>query len=244
LLFERRILDSMKAMIFAAGIGSRLKELTRNTPKCLMEVGGKTMLEHVVDRLTAVGVTAVAINVHHHADQVTEFLKSRSYFGLEVMVSHEPKLLDTGGGLKKVAPFFSGEDAFIIHNADIFSDIDLAELVTHHRDRKAIGTLAVMERPSKRGLYFDAKHHLVGWTEESTEAPAKSTLLSFCGISVASHDLFAYMEKEAAFSIIKPYLAAARDSKRVWGVTCNGVDWTDIGTPEQLATLRQRFTTH
>ncbi len=233
----------MKAMIFAAGIGSRLKELTRDTPKCLMDVGGKTMLEHVVARLTQVGVTAVAINVHHHADKVSEFVKSKNYFGLEVMISHEPKLLDTGGGLKKVAPFFSGEKAFIIHNADIFSDIDLAKLVTHHRDRKAIGTLAVMERPSRRGLYFDGKHHLVGWTEESTQAPTKSTLLSFCGISVASHELFSYMESESAFSIIKPYLAAARDSRRVWGVPCTGADWTDIGTQEQLAALRTRFTT-
>jgi NDP-sugar pyrophosphorylase family protein len=234
----------MKAMIFAAGIGSRLKELTRNTPKCMMEVGGKTMLEHVVERLTAVGVTALAINVHHHADQVTDFIKSKNYFGLEVVISHEPKLLDTGGGLKKVAPFFGGEDAFIIHNADIFSDIDLAKLVEQHRDKKAIGTLAVMERPSKRGLYFDSKHHLVGWTEESTEHPAKSTLLSFCGISVASHEIFSYMGSETAFSIIKPYLTAARASKRVWGESVTGADWTDIGTPEQLETLRNRFTTH
>lgn len=234
----------MKAMIFAAGIGSRLKELTRDTPKCMMEVGGKTMLEHVVDRLTSVGVTAVAINVHHHAEKVTEFIKSKSYFGLEVVISHEPSLLDTGGGLKKVAPFFSGEEAFIIHNADIFSDIDLAKVVKEHRDRNAIGTLAIMERPSKRGLYFDAHHHLVGWTEESIKPPPNSTLRSFCGISVASHELFSYMEGGAAFSIMKPYLAAARASKRVWGTDVTGAQWADIGTPEQLESLRKRLLSH
>ena len=234
----------MKAMILAAGIGSRLKDLTRDTPKCMMEVGGKTMLEHVVERLISAGVTAVAINVHHHADKVTEFIKSKNDFGLEVVISHEPKLLDTGGGLKRVANFFSGEEAFLIHNADIFSDIDLAHLVENHRDKKAIGSLAVMERPSKRGLFFDAKHNLVGWTEESIDAPAQSTLLGFCGISVASHEIFSYMGDEPAFSIIKPYLVAARASKRVGGTIVTGAEWTDIGTPEQLENLRKKFTTH
>ena len=202
------------------------------------------MLEHVADRLRSVGVTAATINVHHHAEKVVEFIKLKNYFGLEVVISHEPELLDTGGGLKKVAHFFSGEDAFIIHNADIFSDIDLAKLVEHHRARKAIGTLAVMERPSKRGLYFDVHSHLVGWSEEKKEIPTSSSLLGFCGISVASHDIFSYMENDAVFSIIKPYLAAARASKRVWGENVTGADWTDIGTPEQLAALQQRFKTH
>jgi MurNAc alpha-1-phosphate uridylyltransferase len=231
----------MKAMIFAAGIGSRLKELTRDTPKCMMEVGGKTMLEHVVHRLASVGVTAVAINVHHHAEKVVEFIKSKNFFGLEVMISHEPALLDTGGGLKKVAPFFSGEEAFIIHNADIFSEIDLAQVVQKHRERRAIGTLAVMEHPSERGLYFDAGHNLVGWTEESIEPPPTSILRSFCGISVASHELFSYMESAPSFSIMKPYLAAARATRRVWGTEATGSLWIDIGTPEHLDSLRSRF---
>jgi len=230
----------MKAMIFAAGIGSRLKQLTRATPKCLMEVGGKTMLEHVVDRLKGVGVTAVAINTHHHAEQVAEFVASNRYFGLEVLISHEPTLLDTGGGLRKVAPFFAGEEAFIIHNADIFSAIDLSCLVERHRTTNAIGTLAVMDRPSKRGLYFDAKQQLVGWTQESTPAPKGASLLSFCGISVASHEIFSHMADEGAFSIISSYLSAARATGRVYGENVTGAEWTDIGTPEQLEALRER----
>jgi len=230
----------MKAMLFAAGIGSRLKQLTRATPKCLMEVGGKTMLEHVVDRLKEAGVSAVAINTHHHAEQVTEFVASKRYFGLEVLISHEPTLLDTGGGLRKVAPFFAGEEAFIIHNADIFSEIDLSHLVERHRFTKAIGTLAVMDRPSKRGLYFDARRQLVGWTQESVPAPKGSSLLSFCGISVASHEIFSHMADEGAFSIISSYLSAARASGRVYGENVTGADWTDIGTPEQLEALRER----
>ena len=231
----------MKAMIFAAGVGSRLKELTRATPKCLMEVGGKTMLERVVDRLKGVGVTAVAINTHHHAEQVTDFIKSRGYFGIEVIISHEPVLLDTGGGLLKVAPFFAGEEAFLVHNADIYSDIDLARLVEVHRSKNAVGTLAVMKRPSKRGLYVDSQHHLIGWTQEEKPAPEEATLYSFCGISVASHDIFSHMPGEGAFSIISSYLSAARATNRVYGELVTGVDWTDIGTPEQLEALRGRI---
>lgn len=231
----------MKAMIFAAGVGSRLKELTRATPKCLMEVGGKTMLERVVDRLKGVGVTAVAINTHHHAEQVTDFIKSRGYFGIEVILSHEPVLLDTGGGLRKVASFFAGEEPFLVHNADIYSDLDLARLVEVHRSKNAVGTLAVMKRPSKRGLYVDSQHHLIGWTQEEKPAPEEAALYSFCGISVASHEVFSHMPREGAFSIISSYLFAARATNRVYGELVTGVDWTDIGTPEQLEALRGRI---
>jgi MurNAc alpha-1-phosphate uridylyltransferase len=229
----------MKAMIFAAGVGSRLKELTRDTPKCLMQVGSKTMLEHVVDRLKAAGVSGVAINVHHHAEKVIQFVRERNNFDLDVLISHETTLLDTGGGLKKVAPFFSGEDAFLIHNADIFSTVDLGELVTRHQAHKAVATLAVMARESRRGLYFDPNYHLVGWTGEENP-PASTTLLNFSGISVASHEIFSHMGDEAVFSIIKTFLAAARTTQRVWGELIQGAEWTDIGTPEQLEALRKR----
>jgi NDP-sugar pyrophosphorylase family protein len=231
----------MKAMIFAAGVGSRLKELTRATPKCLMDVGGTTMLERVIDRLKGVGVTAVAINTHHHAEQVADFIKSKSYFGLEVLISYEPSLLDTGGGLRKVAPFFAGEEAFIVHNADIFSTIDLGHLVDEHRSKNAIGTLAVMERPSKRGLYIDASHHLVGWTQEERSAPKQAHLYSFCGISVASHEIFSHMTEDGPLSVISSYLSAARATDRVFGQVITGAEWTDIGTPEQLEALRARI---
>jgi MurNAc alpha-1-phosphate uridylyltransferase len=231
----------MKAMIFAAGVGSRLKEHTRDTPKCLMDVGGKTMLEHVVDRLKGVGVSALAINTHHHAEKVADFVKSKSYFGLEVLVSYEPTLLDTGGGLRKVAPFFAQEEAFLIHNADIFSTIDLSALVEHHRSRRAIGTLAVMERPSKRGLYLDSHDHLVGWTQDGHAPPKEASLYSFSGVSVASHELFSHMEGDGAFSIIASYLSAARATHRVYGMNITGAEWTDIGTPEQLETLRKNL---
>jgi NDP-sugar pyrophosphorylase family protein len=231
----------MKAMIFAAGVGSRLKELTRDTPKCLMQVGGRAILEHVVERLKSAGVTAVGINVHHHAEQVVRFVRERNNFGIEVRFSQEDRLLDTGGGLKKLASFFEKEQAFLIHNSDIYSSVNLSELVRLHSERNAIGTLAIMKRPSKRGVYVDQAHHLTGWTGESpTHAPGPSeTLFAFSGISVASGELFQYMGEEEIFSLIAAYLRAARATDRVWGHPIQDGAWIDIGTPEQLRALNE-----
>ena len=233
----------MKAMVFAAGVGSRLREVTKDTPKCLVDIGGQTILEHVVTRLKATGVSAIAINVHHHSDKVIAFVKSKAYFGLEVAFSHEPTLLDTGGGLKRLAPFFSGEELFLIHNADIYSDIDLHSMVEAHRSRDAIATLAIMNRESKRGLYFDSRDRLIGWSEDSTSRVSQGKLFGFCGVSVASPLIFNFMDDTATFSIIRPFLAAAQATERVYGHVYPGSDWVDIGTPENLQRLRDRLAT-
>ncbi len=232
----------MKAMIFAAGIGSRLKELTRDTPKCLMQIGGTTMLEQVVTRVKEAGVTSIAINVHHHAEKVIQFVESRKRFGIEVIFSHEPVLLDTGGGLKNVRAFFEKEDTFIIHNADIYCTSDLTRLVHIHRERAALATLLVMERRDPRGLYFDPNHKLIGWTGEQLPPPPQAQLLPFCGISVASGSLFESMEDTQVFSIIGTFLRAARSTSRVFGQRLEeGADWVDIGTPEELFELQRRL---
>lgn len=229
----------MKAMILAAGLGSRLGELTKATPKCLMRVGPATILEHVISRLRAAGVTAATINVHHHAEQVVDYIARNSGFGLQIEFSREAALLDTGGGVKRAAAFFAGEEAFLIHNADVLSSIDLGALVASHRARGAIGTLAVLRRQSSRGLYLGGDGRLLGWTGENAPAPQGGELLGFCGISVASHELFRHMPERPAFSIIEPYLAAARSTQRVWGVECPTAQWIDIGTPEQLAAAQR-----
>jgi NDP-sugar pyrophosphorylase family protein len=233
----------MKAMIFAAGIGSRLKELTHETPKCLIEVGGITMLERVVINLKAAGVTSVAINLHHHAEKVVTFVESRSHFGINVKFSHEQELLDTGGGLKKLRSFFEKERVFLIHNADIYCTANLALLANKHVDSNAVATLMIMQRPSSRGLFFDRNYRLEGWTVEQAEVPSGSQQLAFCGISAASGELFSAMEEEEKFSIIKTFLSASRSTQRVWGSPIEpNADWVDIGTPEHLYQLRQRIT--
>ena len=232
----------MKGMIFAAGVGSRLKEFTKDTPKCLMVVGGKTLLEHVVSRFKSAGITEIMINIHHHHQQVIDFVSQHSHFGISVSFSYEPKLLETGGGLKKVRDFFDGENSFLIHNSDIYSNVSLSELIQYHLTHQCTATLGVMTRPSTRGLYFDTEQRLLGWSSESNfSPPLNSTMLAFSGISVGSSELFQYMPVEESFSLIVPFLKASRANKRVVGFPIDGAEWTDIGTPESLTALRERL---
>jgi MurNAc alpha-1-phosphate uridylyltransferase len=238
------MLTNMKAMILAAGVGSRLKQLTQSTPKCLMQAGGKTLLEHVIIKLKAAGVTELAINVHHHAEQVTSFLLTKRNFGLPIHISYESTLLDTGGGVKKVQAFFEDESAFIVHNADVYCTAPLQDLLDAHSQRNAVATLAVMKRESQRGLFFNNSMQLVGWSEESGRSaiePTSSTLFAFSGISICSHELFGYMSNEPKFSIIEPFLAAARANSRVYGEVISAHDWVDIGTPENLQALQKKL---
>jgi NDP-sugar pyrophosphorylase family protein len=207
-----------------------------------MQVGGITMLERVVERLKEAGVTSVAINVHHHAEKVIQLVESRHRFGIEVTFSHEPVLLATGGGLKKLRAFFEQEDAFFIHNADIYCTTDLACLMRIHRERNALATLLVMERQDSRGLYFDQDHKLVGWTGEQTPPAPQARLLPFCGISVASGALFESMGDDEVFSMVRTFLHAARTSSRVFAQSLEAsAEWIDIGTPEELSDLQSRL---
>jgi MurNAc alpha-1-phosphate uridylyltransferase len=228
-------------MIFAAGIGSRLKELTKNTPKCLMRAGDVPMLERVVERLKCVGVSSVVINVHHHAEQVIAFVESRQHFGIDVAFSHEPVLLDTGGGLKKVQELFVGESAFFLHNADIYCESDLGELLSQHQSQNSLATLAVMTRDSKRGLFMTSAMELVGWTGEKSPPSPNAKKFAFSGISICTPSIFSYMPSSDTFSIIEPFLTCARATHAVFGFEIDPSTWVDIGTPEQLTALQARF---
>ena len=236
-----RSIRIMKAMVFAAGVGSRLKELTHDTPKCLMMVRGTPMLEHVIERLKKVGVTEVAINLHHFPEKIIRFVEERHHFNIRITFSHEHTLLDTGGGLKKLRGIFERDDAFMVHNSDVYCDADLSKLVAAHRSTNAVATLAVMRRTSTRGLYFDDAMRLVGWTQEKNTTTPKGDLFAFGGISVCSGEIFSYMDERDAFSIIEPFLQAARSSHRVGACEISPDSWIDIGTPEQLAKLQGRL---
>lgn len=234
----------MKAMIFAAGIGSRLKEVTLHTPKCLVQADGKTMLHHTIEHLCSAGVTSVMINIHHHAEQIRAEVLKQSNFGIDIEFSFEESLLDTGGGLKNVADFFQGSEPFITHNADIYSDCSLQLLVKQHVESNAVATLGVMQRPSKRGLYFDSDMKLTGWTEEkSPKIPPSGSLFAFSGMAVFSPKVFNYMPHSTVFSLIEPCLNAARSNQKVNGSVINGDTWVDIGTPETLEKLRNKLRT-
>src|SRR6202043_2058103 len=154
----------MKAMILAAGLGTRLRPLTDNRPKALVEIDGRTLLEITLSRLRKFGVSEVIINVHHFADMILEYLKTNDNFGMRIEVSREDVLLDTGGGLKKAAHFFvegssrpdsSSEEPFIVHNVDVLSAIDLRRMVQFHTENQALATLAVQDRKTSRYLLFD-----------------------------------------------------------------------------------------
>src|SRR5215471_10184664 len=157
----------MKAMILAAGLGMRLRPLTDNRPKALVEIAGRTLLEITLSRLRAFGIHEVIINVHHFADMILEYLKTNDNFGLRIEVSREEVLLDTGGGLKKAAWFFLEDPSrldspFILHNVDVISTIDLRKIVQFHNENQALATLAVQERQSSRYLLFDEQLQLCG----------------------------------------------------------------------------------
>src|SRR5882672_10294838 len=157
----------MKAMILAAGLGTRLRPLTDTRPKALVEIAGRTLLEITLTRLRAFGITEVIINVHHFADMVIDYLKSNNNFGMRIEISREEVLLDTGGGLKKAAWFFLEDPArldepFLLHNVDVLSTIDFARMLQFHKERGALATLAVQARETSRPLLFDDHLQLCG----------------------------------------------------------------------------------
>jgi len=199
----------MKAMILAAGLGTRLRPLTDDRPKALVEVGGRTLLEITLRRLRKFGIREVIVNVHHFADLIVEYLKSNDQFGMRIEISREDDLLDTGGGLRKAADFFlrdvSGQgeagrgEPFILHNVDVLSSIDLGAMVKFHREQEALATLAMRQRESSRQLLFDEHLQLCGRrVAEAAEAemvrPARETqALAFSGIHVVSPRIFRLM---------------------------------------------------
>src|SRR5215467_191507 len=188
----------MKAMVLAAGLGTRLRPLTNDRPKALVEVGGRTLLEITLARLRESGIHDVIINVHHYADMVIERMKAAENFGMHIEFSREDILLDTGGGLKQVAWFLRGssDEPFILHNVDVISNIDLQQMVEVHKKNQALATLAVQERKSSRYLLFDEQAQLCGRRlvkEEKTEVvrqPQQMTELAFSGIHVISPCIF------------------------------------------------------
>ncbi len=232
----------MKAMIFAAGLGTRLRPLTDTCPKALIEVHGRPLLEIVIQRLKRYGFHEILINVHSLAEQILEFLERKQSFGLDIQISDETALLlDTGGALKKAAWFFEDEQPFLLHNVDILSDIDLRAFYDFHlRQPQALASLAVSKRPSNRCLLFDCRQRLCGWrNRESGEvkwvrnSPAAAQELAFSGIHAIGPKIFSFMPDQAVFSIIDVYLQAAA-TERISAFPHEHRLWLDIGKKDQL----------
>ena len=240
----------MKAMILAAGLGTRLRPLTDNRPKALVEIAGRTLLEITLSHLRAVGVREVIINVHHFADMILEYLKTNDNFGMRIEVSREEVLLDTGGGLKNAAYFFLEdstrfEKPFIVHNVDVISAIDLRRMVQFHTENQALATLAVQDRETSRYLLFDQQLQLCGrrsGRDQKTEFVRSSQqvqALAFSGIHVISPRLFAMMIEEGVFSIITSYLHLAANGEKILAFRADEYYWRDLGRPDNVMQAAQ-----
>jgi len=233
----------MKAMVLAAGLGTRLRPLTNDRPKALVEVAGRTLLELTLMRLRSFGIRDVIINVHHFADAVVDYLREHDNFGMEIAISREDVLLDTGGGLKKAAWFFledRSEEPFILHNVDVLSTIDLARMVEFHRTQQALVTLAVQDRSTSRYLLFDSQMQLCGrragrdGVPEMVRPATEVGAFAFSGIHVISAGLLSMLTEDGAFSIITSYLRLAGAGKSIQAFRADEYSWRDMGTPENI----------
>lgn len=235
----------MKALIFAAGKGTRLRPLTDTMPKALVPVGGKPMLEHVILKLKAAGFDRIAINIHHLGEQILDFLRANQNFGVEIYISDERDyLLDTGGGIKKAEPFLRGNEPFLVHNVDILSNIDLLKLYQLHLDNpKALATLLVSKRKTSRYLLFNKENQLCGWRNRETGEvksyypyfdPAQYNEFAFSGIHVISPEIFKWMDEwTGKFPIINFYLSICARTK-IMAFPAEHLEIIDVGKPETL----------
>jgi len=242
----------MKAMVLAAGLGTRLRPLTDDCPKALVKIDGRTLLEIALSRLREFGIHEVVINVHHFADAILSYLKANENFGMHIEVSREEELLDTGGGLKKARWFFledasQREEPFLLHNVDVVSTIDFGRLVKSHTEKAALATLAVQDRETSRYLLFDDKLRLSGRRSgqrgetELVRPPSELQALAFTGIHVISPRLLGMMSEEGAFSIINTYLRLAGAGENILGFRADEYYWRDLGKAEQIQQAAEDF---
>lgn len=231
----------MRAMVLAAGLGTRLRPLTDDRPKALVEVGRRTLLEITLMRLRSFGINEVIINTHHFADIVAEYLRAHQNFGMNIEISFEEVLLDTGGGLKRAAHFFLGSDEpFLVHNVDVLSTIDFDEMLLFHKANHALATLAVQDRPTSRYLIFDQSGQLCGRRSGVDGIPEMVRLVespqarAFSGIHILSPRIFSLLREEGIFSIIPVYLRLASVDEPVLAFPADGYYWRDMGRPESI----------
>ena len=237
-------------MIFAAGLGTRLRPLTDHKPKALVEFNGQTLLQWNIMRLLKAGFNRIVVNVHHFAPLVIKYLDDNNGFGADIIISDESdQLLDTGGGLKKARDHFKDGQPILIHNVDIITNIDLMALYNYHQAQHALATLAVRNRETSRVLLFDEDDLLRGWRNNATgelklplanTQPEKLHPLAFSGIQVINQELPGLMTETGKFSMIDVYLRLSA-THAVMAYRHNEDYWTDVGKIEQLRTAEEKF---
>jgi len=241
----------LKALILAAGMGTRLMPLTANIPKALVSINGATLLEIAIRKLARNGFTDIIVNVHYHAGLIKEFLNRYPFQGINISISDESgQLLDTGGAILKARWFLDGKEPFLVHNVDIISDISLQDLLSKHLSGGGLATLSVSDRQTRRYFLFDDTLKLRGWTDLSSgeirwagDPIQQARPLAFNGIHLINPEIFRLMEEEGRFSIIDIYLRLAK-TKSIYGYLQSGQTWFDLGKPDQLAVVSRFLKDH
>ncbi len=243
----------MKAIVFAAGLGTRLYPLTATMPKALVDVGGKPMLQHVIEKLKDYGVSSIVVNVHHFPDMIIDFLKKNNNFDVDIQVSDERDLLlDTGGGTLKASAILDGNEPIILHNADILTDFNLGGMIACHISSGADVTLLVSDRDSSRYLLFDQHLTMRGWTNVKTgevkPSDIQSDLLSryaFGGVHIISPCVLRYLSEygtySPVFSIVPFYIDYCNQLNIRGFLPSESYCWFDIGKPATLEKARQSY---
>jgi len=236
----------MRAMILAAGLGTRLQPLTENLPKALVKIRDKTLLEIAINNLVKYGFNKIIINVHHFAEQVIDFI-DQNIFDADITISDErDKLLDTGGGLKKASRFFNDGKPFLLYNVDIISNLNLKTLYQANIKSNSIATLIVRERESSRYLLFNSENILCGWKNTKTGeliSTCNIKLLdefAFSGIHIIDPKIFSLMPDDDVFSMIDLYLDIMGDNKIIAHID-NDSFWLDVGKTESLKIAEENF---
>lgn len=238
----------MKAMIFAAGLGTRFKPWTDSHPKALALVNGKSLLQRNIEYLQGYGIREVVVNVHHFADQVMDAIEKNKGWGSEVVISDErEELLETGGGLLKAKAFLEGDEPFVTLNADFLTDLNLDDLLSFHRNKKALISFGISNRKSSRNFLFDEEHRLCGWRnkitgEERIPVPKKENLreMAYSCVVVFQPEIFDKIPQRGKFSLVDTYLSLAPD-QRIYGFDHSGDKLVDVGKPESVAIAEKLF---
>ncbi|HEV3222976.1 MAG TPA: nucleotidyltransferase family protein [Puia sp.] len=237
----------MKAMILAAGLGTRFKPWTDLHPKALALVNGKTLLERNLVYLQSFGIKDVLVNVHHFAEQIRHAIIVNDGWGSNITISDESdEVLETGGGLKRAADYFD-QGSFVLMNADILTDLDLKKMISFHEEKKPLATLAITGRKSSRYFLFDNNERLCGWrnTKSGEEIISiQGSLLkekAFSGIHFISPEIFPLIHQQGKFSIVDVYLELAA-TQAILGFDHSGSMLVDVGRPEAIADAEKLFT--
>ena len=238
----------MKAMILAAGLGTRLKPFTNNHPKALAIVNGKTLLQRNIEYLASFGFNDIIVNVHHFADQIIDVIEKNKGFGSNVTISDETdEVLETGGGIKKAGWFLDKDSSpFVVMNVDILTDLDLGKMLAFHVKNDPLATLAVSQRETSRYFMLDEKHQLSGWRniktgeERISRQSSKYIQKAFSGIQIISPEIFSLMQHAGKFSMVDAYLKLA-ETNRIMGFEHSALKFVDAGKPESILKAEEIF---